>query len=67
VSFREAALAGRGRDHRQARRLDQRDELIVALRDAHAVAGDHHRPLGGQQCLRRRGDTRRIGRGWRRR
>ena len=62
MGFGEAALAGGRRHHRQSRRLGQRDELVIALRDAHAVAGDHHRPLRGKQRLRGGGHARRIGR-----
>ena len=67
MGFGEAALAGGGRDDRQSRGLGQRDEFFVTLRDAHAIAGDHHRSLGGKQRLRRGGNARRIGcRRWRR-
>ena len=62
MGFGEAALPGGGRHNRQSRGLGQRDQFFVALRDAHAVAGDHHRSLGGKQCLSGGGNARRIGR-----
>ena len=43
--LREGALARRRGHHRDARSLGEGDQRRVRLGDAHAVAGDDHRPL----------------------
>ena len=48
MGFGKAALAGRGRRHRQPGCLGQSAQLVIGLGDAHAIAGDQHRPLRGQ-------------------
>ena len=58
----KAALAGGGRRDRHPGGLGEVAQLLVGLRDAHAVAGDDHRALGGEDALGGGRDLRRVGR-----
>jgi len=59
----EAALASRGRRHRQSAHFGEPAQLVIGLRDADAVAGDQDRLLRSQQS--RRGHLDLPGLGWR--
>ncbi len=61
------ALPGRRRRHRHPCRLGERLELVVALRNAHAVAGNDDRPLGLEDRISRRGEPTPASAGGRRR